>query len=78
MRWREGRQRLDQAPLCTRSKVHVHVRALLESMPELRLHGLDGVAAGNCLACDRVTPKGVVTQGSKAEPLSLESCWTSI
>jgi hypothetical protein len=64
MRWREGRQRLDQTSLCTRSKVRVHVRALLGSMPELCLHRLDGMAARDRLACDRVTPEGVVTQGS--------------
>ena len=67
VRRRNGCQRLDQTSLCTRSKVRVHVCALLGSMPELRLHGLDGVPAGDCLACDRVTPEGVVTQGSKAK-----------
>lgn len=34
MRWRERRQCLDQTSLCTRSKVRVHVRALLGSMSE--------------------------------------------
>ena len=60
MRWRGGRQRLDLTQLCTRSKVRVHVRALLGSMPELCVHGLDGVPVGDRLAGDRVAPKGVV------------------
>jgi len=72
MRWRERRQRLDQTSLCTRSEVRVHVRALLGSMPELGLHGLDGMAAGDRLACDRVAPERLVTQRAKAKnPLHL-------
>jgi hypothetical protein len=65
MRWRERRQRLDQTPLCTRSKVRVHVRALLRSMPELCLHGLDRVAGGDGLTHDRVAAEGVVAERSK-------------
>ena len=60
MRWRERRQRLDQTSLCARSEVRVHVRALLGSMPELRLHGIDGVPAGDRLAGNRVATKGMV------------------
>jgi len=36
-------------------------------MPELCLHGLDGMVPGNRLACHRVPPKGVVIQRSKAK-----------
>jgi hypothetical protein len=34
-------------------------------MHELRLHGLDGVAARRRLACDRVATECVMAQGSK-------------
>ena len=38
------------------------MRALLGSMPELRLYGIDRMAAGDRLARDRVTPKGMVVE----------------
>ena len=50
-----------------RAKLRVHVRALLRAVAELRLLGLDGVAARHRLACDRVATEGVVAQGSKPQ-----------
>jgi hypothetical protein len=67
MRCRSGLQCLHQTQLCTRSKVRVHVRALFGAMTELCLHCLDRMPAGDRLACDRVAPEGMVTQGSKPE-----------
>ena len=51
--------------LRARSEVRVHVRALLGTVAKLRLHGLDGVPAGDRLACDRVATEGVMAHGAK-------------
>ena len=63
--WHKRRQRLDQTSLCTRSKVRVHLRALLGAMPELRSHSLDRVAGGDGLTRDRVPAERVVAERSK-------------
>ncbi len=60
-------QSLHQTQLRARSKVRVDVRTLLRAMSELRLYRLDGVPARHRLACDRVAPEGVVTEGPKSK-----------
>lgn len=49
-------QGLDQPFLRPRAQVRILVRALLGPMPELGLHRLDRLAAGDGLARDRVPP----------------------
>ncbi len=60
-------QRLDDPALRARAEVRVLVRALLGTMPELRLHSLDGLPACDGLARHRMPADLVMAERPQTE-----------